>query len=335
MAKKNVELVFDAEILESVDSVESAVDALGEQITLATSDAAETMVFARQLETVKARVYEKKYPPLKARSFVDESNEGGATSDTLVYRVWEAFVVAKVSLNYATDIPMVAASGKEMVVRYFPVRDGYYYSIEDLRKAQAAGVELSTKYALIARRGIELARDGITAFGVPDIGTFGIANHPNATLRVLPNGNWESANGLAILADLNDLVTDMLDESLEIFEPNTILLSTRLYRIVTTKLVSADGNDAGHVSVLDLFKKQNPGIRVESWTKLKASAPDGTHDRVICYHKSPEVMEFETGVEFEILPVEYSKGVFSHVCQARYAGVQIHYPLAVSYSDNA
>ncbi len=332
MAKKK-ELVFDAEILESIDSVESAQDALGEQIALATSDAAETMVFARQLETVKSRVYEKKFPPLKARSFVPESNEGGATSETLVYRLWEGFVVAKVCGPYATDIPMVAASGKEFVVRYFSVKDGYYYSIDDMRKAQAAGVELSTKYAELARRGIELARDGITAFGVPDIGTYGLANHPNATLKTLPNGDWANASGLEILEDLNYLVTEMFSNSLEIWSIDTVLVSTRLYRILTTKLMSVD--NASNITVLEMFKKQNPGVTVDSWTKLAASAPDGSHDRVIAYVKTPEVLEFETGVEFEILPVEYSKGVFTHVCQARYAGVQVHYPLAVSYSDNA
>jgi hypothetical protein len=79
---------------------------------------------------------------------------------------------------------------------------------------------------------------------------------------------------------------------------------------------------------------QNPGISIDSWTKLSTASADGTAGRVICYHKSPEVLEFETGIEFEILPVEYSKGVFSHVCQARYAGVNIYYPLAVSYADN-
>lgn len=334
MAKKK-ELTFDAEILESIDSVESAIDALGHDIVAATTDAAETMIFARQLETVKARVYEKKFPPLKARGFVPESNEGGATSETLVYRLWEGFVVAKVAGNYATDIPMVSASGKEFVVRYFSVKDGYYYSIEDMRKAAAAGVELTTKYAELARRGIELARDGITAFGAPDIGTYGLANHPNGTLKTLPNGDWANASGLEILEDLNYLVTEMLVNTLEIFEPNQILLSTRLYRIVTTKLVSADAANASNISVLTLFQQQNPGIAVDSWTKLAGSSPDTLHDRVICYVKSPEVLEFETGVEFEVLPVEYSKGVYTHVCQARFAGVQVHYPLGISYSDNA
>jgi hypothetical protein len=328
MKNRPAVLEFDAHVLETIPNL----DAVEPEIRAASNDAAETMIFARQLETVKSRIYEKKYEALKARSFVPESNEGGATSETLVVRIWDAFVVAKVMHNYATDIPMVSASAVEKIVRYFNVKDGYYYSIEDLRKASAAGVALTTRLGDAARRGIELARDGITAFGVPDIGTYGLANHPNATLKTLPNGAWATASGEEILEDLNYLVTSMLVDTKEIFSPNAILVSTAAWRILATKLLSVD--NASNATVLSSFQMQNPGISIDSWTKLSTASADGTAGRVICYHKSPEVLEFETGIEFEILPVEYAKGVFTHVCQARYAGVNIYYPLAVEYSDN-
>lgn len=337
MALRKKTLVFDSAVIEAIPDgdLDAAEAVVGPGVRLATADAAETLVFARMLETVKNRVYEKKFPPLKCRMFVPESNEGGPVSETLVYRVWESFVLAKVCGPYATDIPMVSSVSKEMMVRYFSVKDGYKYSIDDLRKAAAAGIELTTKYAETARRGIELARDGITAFGVPEIGTYGLANHPNATLFTLATGDWATASGVAILADLNAMITSMLVNTLEIFEPDTVLLSTQLYRVIATKFISADANNASNKTVLEAFKDQNPGIQVMSWTKLRGTSADGLRDRVIVYKRDPEVLEFEVGVEFEILPVEYGQGHFTHVCQARYAGVQVHYPLAVMYADNA
>lgn len=326
-------MAFEQAVLDAIPSIDSVDPVIVHGCQMAgVRDAGETLVFARQMEQVKNRTYERKFAELKGSRFVPTSNEGGEAAEFLVYRFWDSTAMAKIVSNYQTDIPLVTASAQEKFVKYFQVADGYQYSIDDLRQAARAGVPLQSKLADAARRGIELAREDIVAIGAPEIGTFGLLNHPNVSLTSLPNGTWASASGEDILEDLNYLVTSMQVNTLEIFEINTILVSVSAYRLLATKLLSA--TNASNVSVLDMFKKQNPGITVDSWTKLETANAAGTGGRIVAYHKSPEVLEFEVGIEFEIMPAEYHHMMFTHVCRARYAGVQIQYPVAVTYADS-
>jgi hypothetical protein len=222
--------------------------------------------------------------------------------------------MAKVVGNYSTDIPLVTASAREYHVKYYTVGTGYMYSIDDLRQAQKAGTGLTDRLAKNVRRSIELLRDDHTAFGTPETGSYGLANHPNVGIVALPNGDWTNVarTGEQILADLNFLITSMMNATNEIFMGDTLLLSIAAYRLIATKLLNT-GN-ASNITVLQAFQAQNPGIMVESWTKLaNASA---------------------AGVDFEQFGPEVRAMTYTTVCRARWAGVQIQYPAAVSYADN-
>ncbi|MEY4507940.1 MAG: hypothetical protein RLZZ450_62 [Pseudomonadota bacterium] len=296
-------------------------------------DAQETLVFARQLETIKRRMYEVKYPELKNRKFVPESNEAGESTEYLTFRIWQDYVMAKVYVNYMTDIPMVTASGSEVSVKPYSVVDGYQYSVDDLRSARAANLPLIDKLAKAVKTGIELAREQHVAFGTPEANSYGLLNHPNVTLITLPTGTWSGATAEQILADLNHLVTTMVDGTNELFAGDTLVMSVAAKRLLETKLMSA-GNSAG-VSVLDMFRKQNDGIAIETWTLLNDANAAGTGPRILFYKRSPEVLEFEVAIPFEQMPVEVRSLTYSVVCRAKWFGVQIQYPAALSYADNA
>lgn len=295
-------------------------------------DASETLVFARQLETIKNRLYEKKYAELKGRKLVPFSNEAGLETEYLTYRLWDGVTLAVLVTNYAMDFPLVTASGQEFTVKYHEYGNAYGFSLIDLRKAAKAGVELQSRYAMLARRGHELVMDDEVAFGVPQLKTFGIANHPNVPLITLPNGTWASASGLDILEDMNHLVTEMFNNSLEIWQGDTMVMSTLAFRkIATTLLDTANGSN---ITVLEAFLKQNPGINVSSWTRLSTANAAGTNGRILFYKRDPEVMEFEVGREFEIFPPEQKGLMISYPCISKAAGVSLHHPLAVAYADN-
>jgi hypothetical protein len=335
MKNAKVSACYDAESAELFADVSDLPKAfLNAHMMAGFEDAQETLVFARQLETIKNRVYMTKYPELKGRKFVPTSNEAGPSTEYLTYRVWTDYVMAKVIGNYSTDIPTVNASASETSVKGYTVGDAYVYSIDDLRSAQAAGNGLVDKLAKAARRGIELLRDEHTAFGTPEVGSFGLLNHPNVALEVLSNGDWANAgtSGEEILADLNQLVTRMLLTTNEIFAGDTLLMSVEAFRLISTKLL--DAGNASNRTVLEAFKAQNPGITVESWTKLALANAAGTDGRIVFYKKDPEVLEFEVAVEFEQMPVEYRAMTYTTVCRAKWFGCQIQFPGAVLYADN-
>ncbi len=333
-AAVKIEACYDAESAELFDKVEDLPAAfLAASRAAGFEDANETLIFARQLETIKNRVYETKYPELKGRRFVPQSTEAGAEAENLVYRIWDDYVIAKVVGNHSTDIPLVSASAREVSVSPYVVASGYSYSIDDLRKAQAAGVPLVARLARNVRRSIELLRDEHTAFGVPEKGTFGLLNHPNVAVLSVPNGDWDNVatTGLEMLEDLNFLVTEMLTNTSEIFAGDTLLMSIAAFRRISTTLL--DSSNGSNITVLQAFRAQNPGIDVESWTKLNTAAADGG-PRMVFYKRDSEVLEFEIAIDFEQMPTEYAAMQYTVVCRAKWFGVQIQYPNAIMYVDN-
>ena len=295
-------------------------------------DASETMVFARQLETIKNRIYEKKYPELKGRQFVPFSMEGGDASEFITYRFWDSYTMAKIVSNYATDFPLVSASATEVTMKYYDIGNGYSYSIKDMRQAARAGVPLSDKLAMAARRGIELGIDEAVAVGVPQLRTYGLVNNPNVPILTVTTGTWATATGEQMLDDMNSIVTQMVDNSSEIFTPDTMLMSTNAFRKISTKLLSA-ANSSGQ-TVLSAFLAQNPGFQVASWTKLALANATGANGRIVCYKRDPEVVEFEMGKEFEVFPPEQRGLTLTHACMARVCGVAVHHSLGICYVDN-
>lgn len=297
-------------------------------------DAQETLVFARQLETIKARMYEVKYTELKGKSFIPEGNEATETTEYLTYRIWDSYTMAKVIGNGSTDIPLVGASAKEVSVKGYRVGSAYQYTVDDLRSAQALNIPLIDTYAKQVRMSFELAREEASAFGMPEVTGFGLLNHPSIPVVALPNGDWAnpSTTGEEILEDLNHIVTQMAVTTDEIWEGDTMLMTISAFRLITNKLLnSANGSN---ITVLKAFREGNPGVRIDTWNKLNAAAADGG-PRIVFYKKTPEVLEFEIATNFEQAPVQVVAWTYTVACRCKWFGVQIQYPLALSYSDDA
>lgn len=294
-------------------------------------DAEETLVFARQLETVRNKVYNKKYPEYIARTLLPFTPED-SDAEFLTYRVYDFYAMAKIVSDYSTDFPRVARSAREYFSKFYSLGVAYGYNAKDLRRAAKAGTELAAGEALACRRAIEMGIEDAVAVGVPSLRTFGLTNHPNVSLLTLTNGTWASATAEDILEDLNQIVTTMWTNTLELFRPDTIVVSGFCYRLLQTKLMSV-ANSAG-VSVLDMFRKQNPDVTVKHWQKLSNMNAAGNGGRMLVYKNDPEVLEFIMGREMEIHPAIQTGRDFEHQCEASFGGVQIHHPMAVFYVDS-
>lgn len=297
------------------------------------TDAQETLVFARQLETIKRRMYEVKYTELKGKSFVPEGNEATPTTEYLTYRIWDSYTMAKVIGNGSTDVPLVGATAREVSVKPFMLGLGYQYTVDDLRSANALNVPLIDTYARQVRMGIELAREDHTAFGLPEGNLFGLLNHPNIPLVTLPFGDWTNVarTGEQILADLNAIVTNMGVATKEVWMGDTFLMTYSAYRLIAAKLLNS--SNSSNITVLQAFQAQNPGIRIDTWNKLENANAAGTNGRMVFYKKSPEVLEFEVAIPFEQMPVEVRALTYTVICRCKWFGIQIQYPLALSYID--
>lgn len=327
--------VYDEASFELIQDASHVSDAIVRAAALANfTDSSETLTFARQLETVKTKVYEKKYEDLHAKEFVPMATNDG-DSEFITYRLYDYVTMAKIVSNYATDYPLVAAAAEERMMRAHEFGNAYGYSVIDLRRAAKAGVELDSKMAAAAKRGHELALEDAIYQGVPQLRTFGLANHPNVSLVSLPTGNWPAAalsTPLTILSDLNDLVTDMTVNTRETLQGNTLLMSVPAFRLISTTFInSANGSN---ITVLEAFQRQNPGITVRSWFKLGTANAAGNNGRLIFYRRDEEVMTFENGQMFEVFPAEQQALMLVHACRSTFYGLALHQPLGIVYADN-
>ena len=318
-----------------MDELEFSEDTLAEVEQAAAVmrlDSNETAFFARELERVKSRTFDIKYPALKARSLIPVSHDASPTDETITYQQWDAQGMAIVLSHWADNVPRVELAGKEFTVKIKEIGNEFGYSINEMRKSIAVGRSLPDRKAQKAREFIERAIDQVGAIGIPEANSYGLVNNPNVPLLVLPTGTWASATAEQILADMNYMVSQIVVNSKQTEEPDTMVLPTDLFMIVSQKVAGSDLRD----TILGIFLKTNPYIRtVETWVKLDTANAAGTDGRIVCYKRDPNILELEIAGEFEMgAPLAEKRG-FSVQCSAWVAGVQVYYPLGMAYADNA
>jgi hypothetical protein len=296
-------------------------------------DAGETGMFARQLEIVKAKTYDVKYLNLKARQFIplDSSIPNGAES--FVWRSWDWAGMAKILANYADDLPKVDVLGEERTQGIKSLGDSYQYSIQDIRASALSGAQLDVKRASAARRAIENAIEALAAKGNAAAGLPGFLNNANVPLITAAGalvGGWDTAVAADILADLNLIANTIVTSTKHTHIPDTMILPTSRYSRVATLPMSATDSR----TVLQVFLQNSPYVRnVDQWHYLDTADAAGTGPRVVCYERSPEVVELCIPQEFEQFPPQPKGLAFDNPWQARIGGVTVYYPLAMLYTD--
>ncbi len=319
-------LKFSPEVEAAIPALDSVCEVVKFGCQQSQMDAVNTLVVARQLETVARRVIEIEYPQFIADTLIPVNNEMGEEDEFFTFRVWDGQTMAKIVGNYSTDYPLVNEDVREYTVQAFKYGNAYMYSIDDMRKAQRTGIALDTRLAARARQGHEIAKEDIAAIGQPEKGYYGLSNHPNVPVASLPTGAWSNpaTTGLQILGDLNFMVTKMKLDTNSVLAPNTLLLPPNLMRIVQIKLLSGTADNSSNISVIEMFQRQNPGITVIEWTKLL--------NQVILYRRDPTVLEYIQIRDFEQFPAEYRALTYTVACRSTTGGVVIYQPLGVMYA---
>lgn len=293
-------------------------------------DAVQTATLSRQLEYIKAQLYNVRYPDFQARTFIPVSTEVPSGAETITYRQWDQYGMAKVVANAADDIPLVDVIAREFTTKVKSLADGYTFSIQDLRAMAMSGQPIDTMKARAARRAMEAAMDEVAAFGLPEGGMLGFVNHPNVPIIAPDTGSWASATAAQIFADLNKLVNSIVTATRGIHKPDTLLLDLDSFNLLASTPVGSDFSK----TLLRVFLDSNPYIRnVDSWSRLDTADVAGTGPRVVAYLRDPEVLQLEIPQDFEQFPPQARNLAFVVPCHARIGGTVIRYPLAIAYMD--
>ena len=94
--------------------------------------------FARELDYIKAKSYDKQYPELNGIHIFPVTHEAPEGAETLTFYSYDKTGLASVISNYATDLPRVDIKGKPSTVQIRSIGASYGYSVQEMRASRMA-----------------------------------------------------------------------------------------------------------------------------------------------------------------------------------------------------
>jgi len=292
-------------------------------------DAAESAFFARELEYVKSKTYDIKYPGLKSSLYIPVSTEVPSGSVEVTYQQFDRYGKAKIIAPGATDSPRVDVAGQEFSR---PVRipsASYGWHLIELRQAMLAGRPLNARKAAACRRAIEEVLDEVAAVGAPSYGiATGFLNNASVAIDAA-TGNWSGLTADQIIADVGRMWGLMKTDTLGIESANILLLPDAQHTLIATTPRSTTSD----TTILEFLLKSFVGLEaIEPWYRLDGAGA-GAVDRAVLYRRSADHVQQDVPNPFEQLPM-FQKGMnFEVECFAETAGTVFYYPRSCRYMD--
>lgn len=291
-------------------------------------DANETAYFARQLESIDKRLFEKRYPQLKGTAICPINSAIDEGAEEYTYQMLDEVGVSEVLANYAEKVRRVDVSGREETVKLFGHALGYGYTIQDMRRGRMTGRPLDATKAMTTRRGIAMRNDEVLATGWAALGIKGFYNNANVSLVSVITGTWSSATADQITADLHKMENAIVTDSKGAEMPDTLVLPPSLYGAASTKYRANTDTTA-----LAAFLKNSQSVKsVEVWARGETAGASSV-PRIAMGRRDPETLEGLLPLEFyQMAPQQEGMG-FTVNCDSRCGGVVFRYPGGWRYMD--
>jgi hypothetical protein len=297
-------------------------------------DAADNAFLERQLEYVKAKVYEKRYPEFKARRLIPVSHEVPSGAEAIAYEEYDGVGVAKLLASYADDLPRADVLARKVVQPVKGIGAAYGYNLQEIRAAVMANRPLQQQKASRAARAVEQVQDQIAANG--GYGLVGLLSITNALAYTIPNGaspaqaTWIGGKTpQEILKDMHGIAQYVVNQTNGVERPDTMIMPEEQYGYIAVTRI----DNTIETTILQHFLKTSPYITsVEPWVRCKGAGA-ASKDRLGVYRRDPDFLTLEIPQEFEQLAPE-QRGLETVVaCHARTGGVICPIPMSVAYGD--
>lgn len=296
-------------------------------------DAGESIFFARELEYIKSKAYDIKYPELSAMALMPISTEAGEGAESITYKQYDSVGMAKIIANYADDLPRADVTGREFTSPVRGIGISYGYNTQEIRASAMVGKALDIRKMQAARKGHnetinKFAWSGDSVSGLP-----GFLTNPNMPEYTIPaNGTgssklWVNKTDDQILADLNGMVNAPAIVSKGVHNATEIWLPRASYTLINSKRVTDTST-----TILKFFLETNPGVTVKVVNELTGAGAGGTN-RAIVLENSSENYTLEIPMMFKQHVAQQRNLEFVVPCESRFGGVIIYYPLAFAFAD--
>lgn len=295
----------------------------------------ETVFLQKDLDYLKSQSYDVKTPELKFASglLIPISEETPAGANTMSYYTYEHTGLAKVISDYADDLPNASVKAKEETIKLYDIGSSFGYSDQEILASRYANKDLDQKKMAAAKKANMSQLDKIGLLGEPNSKMYGLYNHPNILEYIVPNGasgqtEWSTKTADEILEDMTNLVDTIVTTTKEVESPDTLLLPTAAYSIITnTRIPNVN------TTIKKFFLDNNGRItNIFSVARLTGLGAGGTNV-MIAYRRDANNLQMEVPTMFEMRPQTRQNLLTTIPCVTRTGGVVIYYPLSVCKAE--
>ena len=272
-----------------------------------------SIFFARELDYIKSKTYDREYPEFTALKLFPVSSEVNAGAETVTYYSYDKTGMAKIISNYATDLPRADVKGEPTTAKVRSIGDSYGYSIQEMRASRMAGKSLDVRKAESARYQIDYLLNKIAWAGDEEAGLVGVLSAGNnIPLYTVPNNAggtstaWADKTPEEIMNDINGMMkfTSKITKNVE--RPDTLVVPSDVYIDLATRQIPHTG-----FTVLKFIMDNAPYLKsVESASELQADTTDinpySSHGKnvALLFTKSNEKLTIENPLPFLPHPLQ-------------------------------
>lgn len=298
-----------------------------------------SVFFARELDYIKAKSYDKEYPEMTAINNFPVTHEVPEGAETTTYYSYEKTGMAKIIANYATDLPRADVKGKPTTANVKSVGDSYGYSIQEMRASRMAGKSLDTRKAESARYQIERITNKIAFAGDEENNLMGMLssnnNIPLYTLSTVTDGgstytDFAHKSATQILDDINGMYKYQAKITKNVERADTLALPASVYLDITTRQIPNTGYTVAKFLLENSPYLKNivsaPELESDS-TETNPYASQGKNVALL-YTNSADKFSLEIPMAFYQHPLQPRNLEIIVPCEQRIAGIIMYYPLS-------
>ena len=353
-------LVYSGQ-LDANQALSFSLDILRAKQSVGVRDAKETYYTQRELTQIKQKPFDVKYPGLKGDFLVPVDSEGNTGVRALGYDQYDTHGEANIIDDEANDYRQAEISKKQFMHPVKTIGEYIEWNIQELREfsfaqtsqLSSSGSSLTERKTRAAIKAIKLKEEKILAMGDATSKLIGFYN--NALLPAVvfaPDANgktkWNEKHPAAIINDLNAIFNKVVNDSEEIYIPNTLLLPVVEYSVISTKPY-ASGDYPANETILSFWLKtkreQGINMSIVPYTRVNWAASDAVFNgsrfassaksRFICYQRDNDVLAQMYPQPLEAFgPFVVEGTVFRVKFRERHGGVHLRYPVACAYAEN-
>lgn len=291
-----------------------------------------SIFFARELDYIKSKSYDKIYPEFTALNNFPITHEVPEGAETMTYYSYEKTGMAAIISNYATDLPRADVKGSPTTAYVKSIGDSYGYSIQEMRASRMTGKSLDTRKAEAARYAIDRKTNEIAFAGDKEHKLIGMLssdnNIPLYTLATVETRtSWKDKSAAEILADINGMFAYQSRITQDVERADTLALPPAVFIDISTRQIPNTGYTVKRFLLENAPYLKNIITAPELSAENKATNPYGV-DVAMLYTNSADKFSLEIPMAFYQYPLQNRNLEVIVPCEERVAGIVLYYPLS-------